>query len=121
MEGHDAQYHAEGCPHKTKIVRKPEGMGAELKALAGGESGILLKLDIMEGKETNQKKALSSEFGEGTAITLCLTDAFIASGRTVICDSAFGSVKTLLALRVRGLHFMGMVKTAHSLNIRLLT
>ena len=27
---------AEGMPHKTKIERKPEGVGAELKAMACG-------------------------------------------------------------------------------------
>ena len=36
-------------PHKTKIMRKPQGIGAELKSLADGESGILLHLEFMEG------------------------------------------------------------------------
>ena len=51
--GSEAEYVAEGMPHKTKIVRKPEGVGAELKAMACGSTGILLKLDIMECKEAN--------------------------------------------------------------------
>ena len=38
-------------PHKTKIMRKPEGIGAEIKSLCDGESGILLKLEFMEGKD----------------------------------------------------------------------
>eukprot|EP00731_Ephydatia_muelleri_P023094 Em0015g677a len=61
-----------------------------MKSLACGETGILLKLDIMEGKEANQRKDFAQLY-----------------------DSAFSSVKTLLALQERGLHFMGMVKTAH--------
>lgn len=58
--GSEAEYVAEGMPHKTKIVRKPEGVGAELKAMACGSTGILLKLDIMEGKEANHLKPFSA-------------------------------------------------------------
>ena len=36
--GAEGKYSAEGCPHVTKIARKPEGVGAEIKALADGES-----------------------------------------------------------------------------------
>ena len=35
----------------TKIKRKPEGVGAELKSVCCGQSGVLLQLDIMEGKD----------------------------------------------------------------------
>ena len=52
-KGPDGEYVAEGMPHKTKIAHKPEGAGAEMKALACGETGILLKLDVMEGREAN--------------------------------------------------------------------
>ena len=45
-KGPDGEYVAEGMPHKTKIARKPEGVGAEMKALACGEAGIILKLDV---------------------------------------------------------------------------
>lgn len=34
------EYVAEGMPHKTKVARKPEWMGAEMKSLAYGEKGI---------------------------------------------------------------------------------
>ena len=40
-------------PHKTKIMRKPQGIGAELKSLADGESGILLHLEFMEGNSAS--------------------------------------------------------------------
>ncbi|KAL5471568.1 hypothetical protein EMCRGX_G029695 [Ephydatia muelleri] len=84
--GSEAEYVAEGMPHKTKIVRKPEGVGAELKAMACGSTGILLKLDIMEGKEANHLKPFSAVWR-----------------KIVHADSAFLSVKTLLALKERGL------------------
>ena len=63
--------------------------------------------DIMEGKEANQRKDYAPLYHQGTAVT------YYGTGRVVHADSAFSSVKTLLALQERGLHFMGMVKTAH--------
>ena len=53
-KGSDGEYVAEGMPHKTKIARKPEGVEAEMKALACGETGIILKLDVMEGREATE-------------------------------------------------------------------
>ena len=44
-------------PHITKIIRKPRGVGCELKSLADSLTKIILKLEIMEGKdvmETNE-------------------------------------------------------------------
>ncbi len=37
--GLESQHAAEGLPHATKIARKPEGIGAEMKAVADGETG----------------------------------------------------------------------------------
>ena len=78
-----------------------------MKSLACGETGILLKLDIMEGKEANQRKDYAQLYGEGTAVTFRLTQEYYGTGRVVHAVSAFSSVKTLLALQERGLHFMG--------------
>ena len=57
-------------PHKTKIIRKPEGVGAELKSLADGESGILLHLELMEGKDAQAAKEFCDEYPSSIAMTL---------------------------------------------------
>ena len=44
---------------------------------------------------------------------LCLCSSLFGTGRIVHADSAFSSVKTLIALEEKGLYFQGMVKTAH--------
>ena len=62
--GADGEFVAEAMPHKTKVARKSEGIGAEMKSLACGETGILLKLDIMEEKEANQRKDYAQLYGE---------------------------------------------------------
>ena len=113
-KGSDGEYVAEGMPYKTKIARKPEVLGLKMKALACGETGITLKLDMMEGREANRRKDFSQEYGEGTVVTLRLTKEYYGTGRAVHADSTFSSVKTLLALRERGLFLLGMIKTAHT-------
>jgi Transposase IS4 len=95
-------------PHKTKIIRKPEGVGAEFKSLCDGESGVLLHLELMEGKEA---QAAKDRYPSSIAITLRIVKKYFHSGITVHADSAFSSVDCV-ALRSRGLLFMGCVKTA---------
>jgi hypothetical protein len=114
-KGMEDGYAVGGCPHVTKIIRKPEGVGAECKAVACGESGLLMKLDPMEGKMKMDSKPYQREFGAGTATVLRLTEKYSGSGRIVIADSAFSSVKTLVCLHNIGLYFMGAVKTASTL------
>ena len=111
-KGSDGKYKTNGCPHKTKIARKPEGVGCELKSAADGMSGIILQLELMEGSEAQSKKPGHAEYGEGTSQLLRLCAPWRGTARTIIADSAFSSVKSLLALLDQGLYFMGMVKTA---------
>jgi Transposase IS4 len=99
-------------PHKTKIMRKPQGIGAELKSLADGESGILLNLEFMEGKDAQNLKEYCDIYPSSIALTLRIVKHYFGSGITLHADSAFSSVATAKALRSRGVHFMGCVKTA---------
>ena len=108
-KGIEQKYHHLGVPHKTKIPRKPVSQGVELKAIADGDTGILMGIEIVEGKERQRRKAFAADLGEGTALTLRLASPFKSTGRTVVADSAFASVKTLIQLeRLFGLYFMGM-------------
>ena len=67
----------------------------------------------MKGKKPCPKKRWHSSLGATTATPLRLTEPWHGSGRIVVGDSWFGSVKTALNLRKNGLHFIGQVKTAH--------
>ncbi|DAZ93699.1 TPA: hypothetical protein N0F65_009250 [Lagenidium giganteum] len=110
--GKESKYHHLGLPHKTKIPLKPVSQGAEIKTIADAQSGVILGLELVEGKERQRQKQYASEFGEGTAVVLRLSQPFQGTRRTVVADSAFASVKTLLQLERRGLYFIGLVKTA---------
>ena len=67
----------------------------------------------MEGQQRQHQKQWHAEYGEGTAVTLRLCSPWSGTGRYVVMDSAFGSVKTCIALvTILGLFCVGMVKTA---------
>ena len=130
--GADGAYIVDGMPHVTKIIRKPEGVGCEMKATADGTTGIMMRLELQEGKERMQLKqfqlrpnsnhaqdpnylaevAAGNVFPFNTAVTLRLSLPFHGTGRTVIGDSAFASVPTLMQSHQRGFYFIGLVKTA---------
>lgn len=102
-----------GMPKVIKIRRKPKGIGCEAKTVADALSGIMVGLELNEGKEAMAEKRWHAEHGATTATTLRLTEPWFGSGRVVAGDSWFASVKTALQLRKHGLHFLGVVKTAH--------
>jgi hypothetical protein len=112
--GSNGEVRAGGMPHVVKIVRKPKGVGCELVDIADAESGVIMRLEIAEGKDAERAKEYAGDFGHGTAVTLRLTKPWHGSGRLVVADSAFASVKTAVRMRKVGMHFIGMVKTAHS-------
>ncbi|KAG6954422.1 hypothetical protein JG687_00011831 [Phytophthora cactorum] len=98
-KGREAKYTHDDLPHKTKIARKPEGTGTEPKSLADGDSGALLGLERVEGAVRQHQKEHFSEFGEGTSVILRLVEQYKGTGRTVVADSAFASVKNLVQLK----------------------
>eukprot|EP00731_Ephydatia_muelleri_P012032 Em0006g926a len=102
---------ADGIPYLTKIIRKPKGVGTEIKCVADGLVGIMLRIEICEGKEAESKKKWS-HLPAGTAQTLRLSEPWHGTGRIIVADSAFSSVTTAIELKKCGLLFTGVVKTA---------
>ena len=109
--GRDKKYAAEGCPGITKIQRKPRGVGVELKACADAESRVMLRLELMEGKDAMREKQWAN-VNAGTGHILRLTRPWHGTARTVVGDSAFASVTCAVWCYYFGLFFMGIVKTA---------
>ncbi len=74
--GDDVEYDEElkGLPHETKIARKSKSVGIEAKCIADIESGILLKFELMEGKEAMRAKPYAAQYGAGTAFVLRLSE-----------------------------------------------
>ena len=102
-----------GLPHLSVVPRKPEPVGTEMKDAACGDTGVIICIVIEEGK--GARDDYDKTIGHTVATSVRLTSSWHASGRTVIGDSWFASVKNCEALREKGLYFIGMVKTAHAL------
>ena len=115
-KGKDQRFGKDGCPHVTKIIRKPKGVGMELKNLADCDTGILMALEIMGPKTEMRHRMHTGQYGAGTALLLRLCRNLRGTGRVIVADSAFASVKSAIALKKElGLYFLGIVKTAHKM------
>eukprot|EP00731_Ephydatia_muelleri_P006322 Em0003g570a len=110
--GLDADYAMNGVPHRTKIERKPKGIGVELKAVCDCMSSIMMQLEICEGALRQSQKKYEDQYGSGTAVTLRMTSSWHGKAHIVVGDSAFSSVATAVALKQNGTYFVGIVKTA---------
>ena len=98
---------------KIKIIRKPRPIGNEIKNMADAVTKIVMNMELYEGKEYMKEKDHVKEYGATTATTIRLTAPYHGTGRRIIADSWFGSVKTAVALSKRGLYSIMLVKTAH--------
>jgi hypothetical protein len=118
--GKDGQWHHDGMPHVTKIIRKPRSVMAELKSLADAITGIMIALELQEGKDAMKTKEFAcppESYPHHVALDLRLTKVagLHGSGRVLVGDSYFSSVTALQRLHEHGLFFWGIVKTASAL------
>ena len=70
-------------------------------------------LELYEGQELMAEKEFVDEYGATTATTLRLAVAYHGTGRIIVANSWFGSLKTAIALMKHGLYCNMLVKTAH--------
>ena len=81
-----------GGAHKTYLPRKQTPLGIGLKSTCDGESGIMLFVDLLEGKEVDGKKTHVAKWGASAGCTIRLVEKWAGSSRVVVGDSWFGSV-----------------------------
>ena len=99
---------------KMKIIRKPRPIGNELKNLCDARSKIVLNIELYEGRELMATKEHVDRVGATTATCLRLTEPWKGTGRIVVGDSWFGSVKSAKELlEANGLYSIMLVKTAY--------
>ena len=123
MIGWQGQSGAGGIPHLSFVKRKPKPLGAEFKTVCDGSTGMLLHLEIQEGKVRMQRKKFVNSFPATTACTLRMMSNMevgeleLADNaklrRAVTADSWFASRATAIAMQEKlGLDITGPVKTA---------
>ena len=76
-------------------------------------SQIVISLELYKDKDIMSGKDHVWEYGATTATTLRLTQPYHGSGRCIIADSWFGSIKSASELMRQGLYSIMLVKTAH--------
>lgn len=87
-----------------------------LQNACDSSSSIMLALEMTESKEAMVGKKYNDQMSHGAAITLRLCEIMGIQGtrRTIYGDSFFSSLDTAIQLSANGLHFSGIVKTAHA-------
>ncbi len=102
-------------PHVQTMDRKSIPIGTELKAIADCSSGIMLALEIVQATDHMKAKEFVSKYDSsevGYLLRLTRAAALWGSGRVVLADSAFASVRACYALKTEAnLGFIGLVKT----------
>ncbi|RHZ73223.1 hypothetical protein Glove_232g213 [Diversispora epigaea] len=96
-------------PFQRKIPRKPHPIGCEFKTMADARTNLFLQLDPVEPPEYSSKKKFA-EHSATIATMLRLTEPWFSSGRTIIADSWFGSVKACTTLYKHGLYSILQLK-----------
>ena len=102
-----------GLPMYVAIDRKPEN-GCEIQNAACGCSGVMIRLKIVKTAEEENASVVTEDDGNnhGTNVLKFLVEPWVRTDRCVCADSYFTSVNAVTVLRMMGLRFIGVVKTA---------
>lgn len=117
-----------GLPNISYIIWKPEPLGTEFKSTACSKTGMLLHLEIQQGKYNMKKLPYYNELGATAACSLQMAEAtkysaqekFQSNSKTTTPreiyygNSWFASVKLAEKLACKNLEFGGIVKTNSS-------
>ena len=98
-------------PGVAYMPRKPARIGAEYKTIACSQTGILFRLDLVEGHRKPAHVQLEYEsHGEVPGVLLRLTKPLQRSGRIVVGDAWFASVTGARLLRENGIYASFVVR-----------
>lgn len=95
------------------VKRKPAARDAGYYPLYCAETGILFKVDLVEGKSRPKELAAvpnESTLGKTGALVMRMVDGLCGTGRVVVMDSAFCVVKAVKALYDSGLYATTLAK-----------
>ena len=102
-----------GLAMYVAIDRRPDN-GCEIQNAACGRSGVMIRLKIVKTAEEENASAVTDDDGNnhGTNVLKFLVEPWVRTDRCVCVDSYFASVNAVTVMRMMGLHFIGVVKTA---------
>ena len=100
-----------GMPGLMTVRRKPTPTGREAHTTACAISGLIVFYEIYEGKARMENKEFVDVAGKNPAKALRCVKPWFSTGRVVILDSGFASVKCALELMDKGLFMIGNIKS----------
>ena len=95
------------------INRKPEN-GCEIQNAACGHSGVMIQLKVVKTTEEENTSAVTDgdSNNHGTNVLKFLVEPWVRTDHCVCANSYFASVNAVTVMRMMGLCFIGVVKTA---------
>ena len=102
-----------GLPMYVAIDRKPEN-GCEIQNAACGHSEVMIQLKVVKTAEEENASAVTNDDGNnhGTNVLKFLAEPWVRMDCCVCADSYFASINAVTVMRMMGLRFIGVVKTA---------
>ena len=103
-----------GMPGWMFVGRKPTNSGRESHTVADCDTGCCIFVEMYEGKTRMAKKEFVQEYGKNPAKALRCVKPWFNTGRLVILDAGFASVKCAIGMAEHGLYMIGNVKVGHT-------
>ena len=76
-----------GLPNISFVMRKPKPLGTEFKTAVDADTGIMIYMEIQEGKDPMRGKEHAPELGVTSACVLRVVATVVQPGATVCGDS----------------------------------
>lgn len=107
-----------GMPNIAHIICKPEDLGKEFKTICCPVTGVMIYMELQQGKELMKKSEHFSEIGAMASCVLRAAEYLTrkkgrSSKELIVGDSWFGSVKAAVAAKKSriGKHFPSQTKS----------
>jgi Transposase IS4 len=100
------------CPGFMMVPRKPHPFGNEWHTICCGISGLLFRLELVEGKDSPPERDAPEHQDKGKTVGLLLrlTKELWGTGKVVVLDSGFCVLKALCELRKVGVFAAAVIK-----------
>jgi Transposase IS4 len=99
------------CPGFMYVPRKPHPYGNEWHTICCAESGILFRLEVVEGRDKPAHIVPSwNALGKTVSLLLRLCETIFQAGKVVVLDSGFCVLAGIIALRQMGVYASAMIK-----------
>ena len=114
-------------PHLSFVTRKPQPLGSEFKCCCDTVTNMMIHIELQKGREAMLLEKYASSKKPTVACVLrmsedtsrphnedCFGKQCDAPTETFLGDSWFSSVQAAIEMRLRGKHYIGVVKTNSS-------